>query len=523
MHNIPYANIYTLLDYCFLNNIDFPVYFDVQDDPKQSTHLCLIFSETNITYTDLDLYKKQSYLQELKSYVKKLTNMFDFTTIADDVVKVEKMLSNVMYKYQNIPIEKTYNKYSSEEMMKTFGFDLPMFTETIGFKSRINYAIVENPKHFKLVLQLLNKDFFNNYVKFNIILSCSAFHKSLDSHVFNFHGKFIEGIHQDYSVHEKACHNLFEIVNIQISEIYLKQHENKAEIEMCRQIAHQLKSQLIKRLDRNTFLNKETIQKAKEKIKRIRFIIGYSKSFLPRFEYDVKMTNPFHILDAYQLFKKRQMIDMYNFSRKDLLTVWNPDKAGNVYDVNAYYLETENAIVLPNGFLQPPFVDTAKSYEYNLAILGSTIGHEMFHAIDDEGCKYDEFGNYRMWWHQSDVDIYKRHLQHIINEYDRCSSNTLDTKLTLGENISDVGGFLLAEELLLQTKTVDDNILKTFYKSYAIQWRIKISKKVERLKLKTDTHALFRFRTDCVLNYSKHFWRLFKQGRDPFVEKKFFW
>lgn len=115
--------------------------------------------------------------------------------------------------------------------------------------------------------------------------------------------------------------------------------------------------------------------------------------------------------------------------------------------VNAYYDEQLNTINFPAGVLQPPLYDPKMDAAPNYGDTGGTIGHELTHAFDDEGRKYDGQGNLRPWWTEADAAKFKERAQCVVRQFDGYTALDdlhVNGQLTLGENIADLGGLILA-------------------------------------------------------------------------------
>ena len=116
--------------------------------------------------------------------------------------------------------------------------------------------------------------------------------------------------------------------------------------------------------------------------------------------------------------------------------------------VNAYYNPTWNEIVFPAGILQPPFYDPNADDGVNYGAMGAVIGHEMSHGFDDQGRRFDAKGNLRDWWTKSDADKYNAQAQRVVDQFNAYtivdSTTHVNGKLTLGENIGDLGGLKIA-------------------------------------------------------------------------------
>jgi len=115
--------------------------------------------------------------------------------------------------------------------------------------------------------------------------------------------------------------------------------------------------------------------------------------------------------------------------------------------VNAYYNPQMNDINFPAGVLQPPLFDPKLDDAPNYGNTGSTIGHELTHAFDDEGRQYDANGNLKDWWTADDAKAFEERVQCIRDQYAQYTivdDIKINSKLTSGEDVADLGGTLLA-------------------------------------------------------------------------------
>ena len=173
--------------------------------------------------------------------------------------------------------------------------------------------------------------------------------------------------------------------------------------------------------------------------------------------------------------------------------------------VNAYYNATLNEIVFPAGILQFPFFDAAADDAINYGGIGAVIGHEMSHGFDDNGSKYDADGTLRNWWTEEDRTKFDAKTKELVKQYD--AYTVLDTihvngKLTLGENIGDLGGLNVAYEAFKMTdqwkksKMIDGFTPdQRFFLSWAQVWRGNILAPSAAQLIITDTHSPGPYRT----------------------------
>jgi predicted metalloendopeptidase len=119
------------------------------------------------------------------------------------------------------------------------------------------------------------------------------------------------------------------------------------------------------------------------------------------------------------------------------------------HTVNAYYNPGQNEIVFPAGILQPPFFDVTADDAVNYGSIGAIIGHEISHAFDDQGSKYDGDGNLNDWWTDEDREAFHKHTAKLVDQFNRYSplpDKNVNGELTLGENIADLSGMSIAHK-----------------------------------------------------------------------------
>jgi len=188
--------------------------------------------------------------------------------------------------------------------------------------------------------------------------------------------------------------------------------------------------------------------------------------------------------------------------------------------INAYYDPGMNEIVFPAAILQPPFFDMGAEDSANYGAIGAVIGHEMTHGFDDTGRKYDRDGNLRDWWTAGDEQKFNRKAQVIVDQYNAqevLPGLPANGRLTLGEDIADLGGLTIAchayakvrekrEEALEPGKFTD---FQQFFVSFATIWRENIRPEALRNRIMSDVHAPNRLRVNCVVSNMPEFYAAF--------------
>jgi putative endopeptidase len=199
--------------------------------------------------------------------------------------------------------------------------------------------------------------------------------------------------------------------------------------------------------------------------------------------------------------------------------------------VNAEYNPQKNDINFPAGVLQPPLFDPASDAAPNYGDTGATIGHELTHGFDDEGRKYDAEGNLRDWWTPSDAQAFEQRASCISTQYSGYTvvdDIKINGKLTLGEDVADLGGLILAHMAWeadtqgLRLEPIDGfTPEQRFFIGYAQSWCTNERDETRRLRATVDVHSPEQYRTNGVVSNMPEFQQAFhcKAGA-PMVRAK---
>jgi putative endopeptidase len=194
------------------------------------------------------------------------------------------------------------------------------------------------------------------------------------------------------------------------------------------------------------------------------------------------------------------------------------------HEVNAYYHPLRNEIVFPAGILQPPFFDATADDPINYGGIGAVIGHEITHGFDDMGSRFDASGNFANWWSEEDRAEFERRADVLVDQYDGyrvVGDLPVNGRLTLGENIADLGGLTIAFEAL--RVAIGDMVgpligrltpAQRFFLSFARVWRSNETDEYLRLNVQTDPHSPPMFRCNGALGNLDEFARAFDLDDD---------
>ena len=189
--------------------------------------------------------------------------------------------------------------------------------------------------------------------------------------------------------------------------------------------------------------------------------------------------------------------------------------------VNAYYNPLKNQMVFPAGILQPPFYSVDAHVPVNLGAMGMVVGHELTHGFDDQGSQFDQDGNLKAWWPAEVRDAFNKQTQCVEKQYDGYEvlpGVNLNGKLTLGENIADLGGLLLAFRAYrsmrkeAEVKKVAEGFSEDqqFFLANAQVWCSKQREAFAKMRATTDPHSAPRFRVNGPMSNLSEFAEAFQ-------------
>jgi len=257
-------------------------------------------------------------------------------------------------------------------------------------------------------------------------------------------------------------------------------------------LANEILVSCIERLKATEWLEPATRLKAIKKAKNVVLGIAYPDQMPP---------SPKVNLNPEEFVKNIFALGTSHFENelKRANTILQPEKWEDaIFEVNAYYYNEGNRLIIPAGILNYPFYDIESSDGWNFGGIGATIGHEITHAFDMDGKDYDENGNNAPWWTAQDNRNYNQKIKNIIALFNktRYFGQSINGTLTLSENIADLGGMALAlsalKARLVRKQTSKEDYKKevcNFFISYAVSWRTKEKRKKAIQSLITDMHS----------------------------------
>lgn len=274
-----------------------------------------------------------------------------------------------------------------------------------------------------------------------------------------------------------------------------------------------------------SWMDAETKAKALIKLKKMAYLVGYPDKW-KRYDFPVGPNHTANLLAASAFALKKQMAKIGK-------PVDSKEWEMSPPTVNAYYHPLKNHMVFPAGILQPPFFNVKASLAVNMGAMGMVVGHELTHGFDDKGSLFDADGNLKNWWSKTVGERFRKKTQCVERQYaqfEPLPGLKLNGKLTLGENIADLGGVKLAfhayralKKELSMPEVVAEGFTgdQQFFLSLAQIWCAKYRPAFARMKVTTDTHSPPPFRVNGSLMNLKEFSDAFScQPKSPMRSAK---
>ena len=457
-------------------------------------------------YEDADKADKLAAYQAHVAKVLELSGIAaaDAVKQAADVVAFEKRLAKVSKSSEQMSrdVKIFYNPVSPADADKL----APNFPWTKFFESQG----VATPKMFSLAMPEFHSEVsrmladvpaaqWQSYLRFHTVDGASPFlSDAFVQENYNFYNKTLRGQKELKERGKRVLDVIGSQTGEALGQMYVKvafTPESKARMEtLVKNLSEALKG----RIENLAWMSPETKKKAMEKW----------ASFTPKIGYPDKWREWAGLATSRDSYIGN-VLAANEFNYK-----WNLGKIGKPVDktewgmspqtVNAYYNPQQNEIVFPAAILQPPFFDPNATDEVNYGGIGAVIGHEMTHGYDDQGSRFGATGNFENWWTPADAKGFSGLTDKLVSQfsgYEAVKGSMVNGKLTLGENIADLGGLATAYDAMKKAtagtpdpKTDGMTRDQRFFANWATVWRRNFSPEELKVRLTTDSHAPANFR-----------------------------
>ncbi len=496
------------------NGVAGPLFgFFVGQDRKHPQTMVVQLSQGGTSMPDRDYYlKSDARTKKIQAaHATYITTLFTLAgespetaqKRAETIFALEKKLAAAqMSRVEMRDPYKTYNKFSINDFSKrTPGFDWSTILVKLQAKGQ-DSILVNAPRFFNVADSLLRAvpmADWQAYLQWNVLRSAAPYLSKPFVDANFAYNQALSGQKVQTPRWQRMSSLTDNTIGELLGQLYVAKHfKPEAKARMDEMIKNLVKAYEI-RIKKLDWMSDVTKQKALDKL----------KAFTPKIGYPEKWKN----YDGLEITANTFYLNLRNagkWSYQDMIS-----QLGKPVDkkrfgmtpptVNAYYNPVNNEIVFPAGILQYPFFHPDADDAFNYGGIGAVIGHEISHGFDDSGSQYDKDGTLRNWWTPEDMVKFKeraKKLQEQFDGYAVLDSLHVNGKLTLGENIGDLGGLNAAYEAFKMTaqgkanKKIDGFTPdQRFFLAWAQVWRSNTLSDTKAQLIVTDTHSPNEYRT----------------------------
>ena len=453
-----------------------------------------------------------------EAFKKHIVNMFKLagfdeaaaTKKMEAVMKIETALADKSFSAteQRNPAA-NYHKMTMEELKAQFpGIDWENYFSILGINGLQELSVSQlEPIHE--VARIVNEEPVENliaYLQWHLLDgSANELSDAFADESFDFYGRTLSGRKEQQPRWKRAVGVVNGVLGEAVGQMYVEKYFPAEAKERMLTLVKNLQVALGQRIDAQDWMSDDTKVRAHEKLNSFIVKVGYPDKWkdYTGLVIDPAKTYSENLMAANEFFWN----DM--IARKYGKPVDNTEWHMTPQTVNAYYNPTTNEICFPAGILQYPFFDMNADDAFNYGAIGVVIGHEMTHGFDDQGRQFDKEGNLSDWWAPGDGDKFKAKTQVLVDHFNAIEvlpGLQANGELTLGENIADHGGIMVAYQAFKNaTKDaplpVKDGFTpeQRFFLAYSAVWAGNIRDEQIRVYTKSDPHSLGRWRVNGTL------------------------
>ncbi|ORY42363.1 zincin [Rhizoclosmatium globosum] len=510
-----------------------------------------------------------AFINMKSDQARKYTEFYTTTTL-DGIINGINDLSFLDEKLDNYGLDSAAAEVSEEEKVRIGAF-LNCLYDKLNLRSTLaaNYAanypegtkkperiIVFDGDYFQRIFAVLfnedNREDLKAYLQYKAIRATSSFStKALDAEFFDLYNRKLRGQKEAQSAEKRTVALVNEWVGFLFGKIYVARYFSEADKETVSQLIREVTAVMDESIANNDWMTAATKEQGRAKLQKFKQKIGFPDKWK---EYDALL-----IEAGDSLWNIKKKVAAHKFNQDFLRKVNSPvDKTEwfmTPQTVNAYYSPLDNEICFPAAIIQPPFYYKAADQvtfqiedadrealnndelllaAVNFGAISAVIAHEITHGFDDQGRAFDGEGAVRDWWTEEDANLFKAKCDLMEKQdWSFFESSTkkfhfLNPKLTMGENLADLGGISLSvqalEKRLAQAGVTPEGrlaALRIFFSSWANGWKEKASDAFIVNQLASDPHAPGHVRGNLVKNIDQ-FYEAYevKEGDAMYIAKE---
>lgn len=390
----------------------------------------------------------------------------------------------------------------ASKLMPSFNWD--KYAATVG-SPRFSEINVGQPDFFREAGKMLNDvslSDWKTYLRWNVVNAfASQLSKTFDDANFDFFSKTLNGIQEQQPRWRRCARAADNSLGEALGQEFVKTNFTPAAKKRMDELIDNLFGAYREHISSLDWMSDATKKQALGKLEAIKRKIGYPSKLRGYNGLELGRTSYFD--NTVRLNEFLTVRDLKDIGTPLDQTRWGMTAA----TVNAQYNPSFNDITFPAGILQPPFFDFKADDALNYGAIGIVIGHELTHGFDDQGSQYDADGNLKMWWTPDDRKKFEEKANCVVdqfNGYEVEKGLFMNGKLTLGENLADLGGMAIAYDAFkrsMEGKPRPEKIdgytpEQRFFIGWAQAWAENDRAEYARLLVQSDPHSLPAFRVN---------------------------
>ncbi|WP_087874620.1 M13 family metallopeptidase [Arthrobacter globiformis] len=484
-------------------------------DAGNPERVLLYTGQGGLGLPDESYYREEKFASVVQSYREYVGTMFSLAGVADPeaaaarVVALETALAS--HHWDNVTLrnpQKTYNLKSADEARELFPLLDTWFEAADIAEDKRQEIVVSTPDFFSGAAALLDSEslpVWQEWLALRVINSAAPYLSSAFVETnFAFYGTTISGTPRNKDRWKRGVAVVEAALGEAVGQIYVARHFPEGHKARMQTLVGNLIEAYRQSISALEWMGEDTKAEALRKLGAFRAKIGFPDEWI---DYSAVVIDPADLLG--------------NVERAHNADVdRHLDEVGKPVDhnkwlmtpqtVNAYYHPMLNEVVFPAAILQPPFFTAEADDAVNYGGIGAVIGHEIGHGFDDQGSQFDGKGELRNWWTEDDRKAFEALTSRLVDQFNALSpyaapGHNVNGRLTLGENIGDLGGLTIAHKAYRlsldgQEPPVIDGLTgeQRFFASWAAGWRQVIRTEEAIRRLATDPHSPNEFRTNAI-------------------------
>jgi predicted metalloendopeptidase len=401
----------------------------------------------------------------------------------------------------------TYNprtRVELEQMVPGFFWETLLATQGVDAQPQFVVRETDAVQGLAQLFLQVPMETWRAYFKYHYLVSIAAvLPHAFDDEVFEFYRRTLQGQQQQRPREKRAVRALDNDLGEAVGALYVERYFPPSSKEKVRELVENLRTTYAQRIGKLSWMTPATKKVALEKLAAFHPKLGYPDKWRDYALLSIVKGDAFGNAVRARVFEWNRQVQRLNEPTDRLEWGMTPQT------INAYYNSTFNEVVFPAAILQPPFFDPNADAAVNYGAIGAVIGHEMGHGFDDQGSKSDARGVLHTWWAPEDTEAFKKLTDSLAVQYDEFTvlpGLKLNGRLTLGENIGDLGGVAVAYDAYHRSlhaavaPTLDGvSADQRFFLSYAQVFRSLDRDEATRSQVLSDPHSPSRFRVNGVV------------------------